>query len=548
MKKLLLLPLLLIPMFFFHNPVTATEATYTTNQIPNGGFETGTLFGWQSYSIWKGEAGMTAWTNDRVVSGGYFTEGFSYNRDGNYNLGIYGGAISKDSGQERMGHLRSSNFTLGGSGWMSFKLGGGKDSDFAFVSVRRANDNFEVARFGNRHFNDTTLSGTANAEAYMFQYYFDLKTVATLGDVLYIVISDTASNEWCVLSADSFITYYADSLTPTTDQLATNIVPVIEHVSDATNAIVNGNFPDGTLAGWTDVDGRPDVNSTFKIENSGGDNPNRARSDFHNNGDTGVLRSSAFTITDAYDHIRQAWNGGLAYEKQIFISLKEVGTNIEVRRFIRREDKKTALDTGDDNAMLDLTGVDNSKKYYLEYADNSASEYGLTLIKHIRFVDDAEWTSVVASDRAVIISGVPTTFTLIAAGDASYFGVYFIEQTASYCSGLNGGSLLSSGTWGILTTEYNTLSGDAKDAFVGTATDPSILAARARYSFLTTKYSELAANKFVVSSTGVQYSADHTNVASLTEIDRNTMLFMLLGGTALAAFSILFFKRKRQVQ
>jgi hypothetical protein len=367
-------------------------------RVLNGGFETGGIYGWNSFQIWKNESGMIAWTDDRVVSGGYFDQGYSYERDGDFNLGIYGGSITKDSGQERMGHLRSSNFILGGSGWISFKLGGGADSAFAYVSVRRSADNFEVARFGNPRFKE---SGGADTEARLFKYYFDLSTVAEIGENLYFVISDTSSYEWCVLSADSFFTYYEEAPTPGEKELAVNIVPEIPNIDTADNSIKNGYFNDG-LNHWSDA------NSTFAIDGSG-----FARSDGKiGDGDTGVLRSSAFSVTEN-KYLRFGWAGGLKYDKQIFVSVKEVGTNIEVLRFVRRDNLWDKSNENFDNHMLDLSGLDESKLYYLEFADNTKSGWGVSFIKEVRLVSKEEYDSVVIphpGDRAVLIHGLETEF------------------------------------------------------------------------------------------------------------------------------------------
>jgi hypothetical protein len=363
-------------------------------RVLNGGFETGNLYGWNSFGIWKNEAGMLAWTDDRVVNGGYFDQNYAYNRDGNFNLGIYGGAISKDSGQERMGHLRSSDFLLGGSGWISFKLGGGQNTSFAYISVRRTLDNYEVARFGNTRFNQPTDTG--NGEAYLFQYYFDLSTVANLGESLYFTISDNSSFEWCVLSADSFYTYYGSEPVLNPEELAINIVPQILNVETADNTIKNGYF-DSNLDNWQNVNGQ------FKIENGS------AMSNVSGDGATAVLRSSAFNVIDK-KYIRFDWAGRLKADKQIFVSVKEVGTNIEVLRFVRR-DNLGGYEGGDfQNHMLDLSGLDATKLYYLEFADNVNASWGLTKIDAIRLVDQNEFNSVVASDRAVMISGIETTF------------------------------------------------------------------------------------------------------------------------------------------
>jgi len=374
-------------------------------QILNGGFETSNLSGWTAYMIWKDESGMAAFQTDRVVSGTYFEGNYPYDRDGTYNLGVYRGSQTWDQSSERMGHLRSSNFVLGGSGWISFKLGGGKISSTAFVSVRRASDNVEVARFANKNYNNTTIASTqyessiTNAEAFMYQYYYDLSSVGELGEIYYIVLTESASYDWCIMSADSFITYYKEDLSPIADQTATNIVPSILGVDTASNTIVNGYFDDG-LNNWQNV------NSSFYL-NSG-----QARSNPTGDGDLGVLRSSAFTVT-TNQYIRFDWAGGLKYDKQIYISVKEVGTNIEVLRFVRRDNLSGKESEGFDNHMLNLSSLDTTKKYYLEICDNRSGGWGISYVDAIRLVPESEWNSVTSGDRAVSITPLETDFIYV---------------------------------------------------------------------------------------------------------------------------------------
>ena len=368
----------------------------------NGGFETGDLSGWNSYQIWNNESGMTAWTNDRVVWGTYFDGNYSYNRDGNYNLGIYGGSISKDSGQERMGHLRSSDFTLGGSGWVSFKLGGGRDSNFAYASVRKPSDNVEVARFGNKNYNDTSLSGTSNAEAFMFQYYYNLS--AYLGQELYFVISDSSSNHWCVLSADSFVTYYEQAPETTEATLATNILPAVIGVGSSTNAIVNGTFE------------KDNFDSTWTISGDGwGRTSNQAKSNMTNgDGGVGILRSSAFNINGDNKYLRFQFGGTRYWDKTIFLSVKEVGTNIEVKRFTLRQNLRGGKGSGTenyDNHMCDIHDLDTNKEYYLEFCDNETGSWGVFWIKEVTLCNQSKWDEKPASDRATVISGIVTDYT-----------------------------------------------------------------------------------------------------------------------------------------
>lgn len=379
------------------------EAEY---QVINGSFESGNLAGWNAYTIWKDESGMAAFINDRVTNGTYFSS-YPYNRDGSYNVGVTGGSLSWDQSSERMGILRSSDFILSGTGWISFKLGGGKTSSLAYVSVKRTSDNVEVARFGNPNFNNTSVasleygSSISNAEAFLFQYYFDLSTVGELGTSYYITLNELSSYNWCILSADAIKTYYP--LAPTTDAntLAVNILPSIG--ASQGNTIVNGTMS-------TNLDNWDNVNGIFKIASYNGHT--RAGSNVNGDSDLGVLRSTAFSINpNAY--IRFEWNGGLTYDKQIYISVREVSTNIEVKRFVRRDNLSGYTGDGYDNALLDLSTLDNSKLYYLEIVDNTQSSWGLTLVSNIRIITKTEFDSISSGDRCAVISGIPTSFAYV---------------------------------------------------------------------------------------------------------------------------------------
>ena len=352
------------------------------NRVLNGGFETGDLYGWNAYAIWKNESGLKAWTDDRVVDGTYFDQNYQYNRDGNYNIGLYGGSITKNSGQERMGHLRSAPFILGGSGWVSFKMGGGSLGEFAYISVRKTEGNIEIARFSNKNFNDTDLSGTDNAEGYMFRYYYDLSSY--IGESLYFVISDTSSHNWCVLSADSFFTYYKNAPAVAESELAENILPTILGVDTATAEIKGGTFDENWRNYWSTDSICFDVKNGYMMSN-------RNNTGGEKTGDkgVGVLRSSAFTVAEGNAYLYLKWSGGLEFDKQEFISVKEVGTNIEVLRFASGSTSNVNISDGDDkykDQTLDLTTLaGNGKKYYLEICDNKTESWGCIFVSAFEF-------------------------------------------------------------------------------------------------------------------------------------------------------------------
>lgn len=535
---------LLVSVFASKPNAVQVKADHAPYQVINGGFETGDLTGWKVYRLWKNEDGIAAFHQSLVHNHTYFGSN-PYGRDGSYQLGISSGPNSGDEpikwdggmSEERMGYLRSSDFTLGGSGWISFKLGGGKHPSFAYMSVRKASDHTEIARFANRHFNDTTKATAqygntiTNAEAFLFQYYFDLSSVTALGTKLYILLCDTSSWEWSVLSADSFVTYYKTApATPSEDQTATNILPEVLNIDTADNSIKNGGFnPD--LTAWNDSAVQGDKDMGWNRD--GGDSSARSDKNGKGDGGIGILRSSAFTLGDN-NYVKFDWAGGLKYDKQIFVSVKEVGTNIEKLRFVRRDNLSNKEGTNFDNHLLDLSTLDNTKKYYLEFADNRAGGWGISYIKNVQLVN--YYTP--DGDRAVAISHLPTTFNIDPMQEAINYAVYFLNETAAMCEALTGNLL----PWSTFATEYDSLSGSAKNIFVDSSTtEANIVAARERYMFLWNKYGTAQGwVKFLVNSENQPYPLSGVRTYDNTLPSALSPIHMLLFGTLLIASAGLY--------
>ncbi|MDZ4196879.1 MAG: metallophosphoesterase family protein, partial [Candidatus Izemoplasmatales bacterium] len=348
--------------------------------IENGSFENGDLSGWTSFQTWKDESGLSAFRSERVVHSGNYgsTNSNPYDAVGNYLFGLYVHPYdngNKDLNQERMGSLRSSNFVIAGSGVISFKLGGGKNPGTAYVSVRDASNDVEIERYANRHFFNNSIAsqqfgGTiVNSEGFLFQYFANLS--AHLGKEVYLVFEDAASHEWNVLAIDHVITYYPVLPVVSLDQTAVNILPVIANKGVATNSIPNGTLS-SNLNQWENPQG------VYQISNGG------AISSVGGNGALGVLRSPAFHVNGVNKYLQFDFAGAISKDKQVFVLVKEVGTNQEVLRLVRRNDQANRTDSGDFRThWYDLSVLSTEKEYYLEVVDNRNGDWGVALIRNV---------------------------------------------------------------------------------------------------------------------------------------------------------------------
>ena len=182
----------------------AARTAVSEYQVANGRFETGDLTGWTfsdaSHPIMNICSDYTWW--DEI---------FLFNRQGSYFLSGWKGE------EVNTGTLTSSAFTLGGCGYVTYRLGGGKNKALCHVEFIDATTNEVLATTYNQKFRDKTsnyyytghptdLSKDGVYLANMAEYKVDLS--AYIGRSIKIRLVDNASNDWGLLFADDFVTYY----------------------------------------------------------------------------------------------------------------------------------------------------------------------------------------------------------------------------------------------------------------------------------------------------------------------------------------------------
>lgn len=156
-----------------------------------------------------------------------------------YNDGKFFSAYAYTPGEtERAtGTLRSSNFIIGGSGWITYKLGGAKNIEQVYLEVVSA-DREKRVKLPN--FDWSNNAGSLVRGCTLVSYRADLIEYGfTRGEEVYLLLTDNGTNDYGLFFLDSVVTYY----------------PVGSEPDDSFNLVskyrlYNGGFETGSLMGW----------------------------------------------------------------------------------------------------------------------------------------------------------------------------------------------------------------------------------------------------------------------------------------------------------
>ena len=352
--------------------------------IKNGGFETGSLAGWE---VLEG----LAFSNEGVnAESTWWNECITYDRDGSYHYGHYL--------PEMTGRMRSSTFVLGGSGYVSFKLGGCANNDLTYLSFYVVDDDeaVEVARYSNRKYWNFQFPYVANGMKLlnMIQYVADLTPY--LGKTMYIEVVDnnTSSDDLGAMTLDSIVTYHENKpgfYTVDHYQALSMISPEIETESEY--QVKNGTFETGDLTGWETSWENDSSRIGYVSDASGWWNegfPYNKKGAYLFTGvsdevNTGYLKSSSFKV-GGIDKMSFLMGGGRD-PRLCYISLHDAETDEELARYSNRyfHDIDTGLINRGSNLLnmvqyvADLSAF-HEKEVYLKVVDNATSAWGLIAV------------------------------------------------------------------------------------------------------------------------------------------------------------------------
>ena len=345
-------------------------------RIVNGGFDDD-LNGWTVKATLDGEK------NDAALGGistqeTYWAQKIPFNNDGKFFSGLAVNAV-----EQAVGTLTSPVFTVGGSGWITYKLGGARNIEQVYMQIV-SSDGSKKVTLPNFDWSDAADSVTVRGctlvsyKANLIEYGF------VPGEKVYIRITDNGTGDYGLFFLDSVITYYPVGNEPDdTFRLVSKY------------RILNGGFETGNLTGWT-MEGDIGVVSADKTYWNNADNTyeqdgtylltwwswnsqaNEGQgAEVNREGNTGTLKSSVFTLKA--DAIVSFLFGGGVGNTEIYLEFVNADTDEAIAVF--RNDQGRAPEGRLPEGRLvkyyyQFNELSEDTECYIRVTDNATSSWG----------------------------------------------------------------------------------------------------------------------------------------------------------------------------
>lgn len=343
-------------------------------RLYNGGFDLD-LDGWKLDGMMDNEKNDAALGGISEATGYWENETVPpvFNNDGKF-FSAY--AYTPGETERATGTLRSSNFIIGGSGWITYKLGGAKNIEQVYLEVVSADDGAKRVKLPN--FDWSNNAGSLVRGCTLVSYRADLIEYGfTRGEEVYLLLTDNGANDYGLFFLDSVVTYY----------------PVGSEPDDSFNLVskyrlYNGGFETGSLMGWelTGDIGVVSQDSTYW------NNPDHvygkegeylftwwswdaqandgAGAEVKREGNTGTLKSRVFTLKK--DAIVSFLFGGGGGNQNIYLEFVNAETDEVLAKFFNTSPSDGRLV----KYWYKFAEVSEDTQCYIRVTDNAASGWG----------------------------------------------------------------------------------------------------------------------------------------------------------------------------